>query len=67
MKDYNIKRWVCNECAWDWNTLAIDSDKYSEECPACSSFNVRESVVSAEWGFLEDIEEEFVEELRTNY
>ena len=67
MKDYNIKRWVCNECAWDWNTLAIDSDEYSEECPACNSFNVRQSVVSAEWGFLEDIEEEFVEELRTNY
>ena len=31
MKNYNIKRWVCDECAWDWNTLAINSDEYSEE------------------------------------
>ncbi len=65
MKNYNIKRWVCNECAWDWNTLAINSDEYSEECPACSSFNVKQSTVSTEDSFLGDIEEEFVEQLRT--
>ena len=67
MKNYNIKRWVCDECAWDWNTLAIDSDEYSEECPACSSFNVSESNVSAEESFLGEIAEEFAEELKTNY
>ena len=67
MKNFNIKRWVCDECAWDWNTLAVHSDEYSEECPACSSFNVSSSNISAEESFLEGIAEESVEELRTDY
>ncbi len=65
MKNYNIKRWVCDECAWDWNTLAIGDTE--EECPACNSFKVRESIVSAEADFVADIEEEFAEELKTDY
>jgi|TARA_R100001530_G_scaffold22730_2_gene18755 transposase-like protein len=65
MKNYNIKRWVCDDCAWDWNTLAVGNT--NEECPACNSFNVRESIVSAEADFLEEIEEEFAEELKTDY
>jgi NAD-dependent SIR2 family protein deacetylase len=65
MKNYNIKRWVCDDCAWDWNTLAVGNT--NEECPACNSFNVRESIVSAEADFLEEVEEEFAEELKTDY
>ncbi len=65
MKNFSIKRWVCNECAWDWNTLAIGET--NEECPACNSFNVKQSTVSAEDDFLDVIEEEFVEELKTDY
>ena len=65
MKNYNIKRWVCDDCAWDWNTLTVGNT--NEECPACNSFNLRESIVSAEADFLEEVEEEFAEELKTDY
>jgi transposase-like protein len=65
MKNYNIKRWVCNDCAWDWNTLSVGET--NEECPSCNSFNVIRSTVSAEDDFLEGIEEEFADELKTDY
>jgi len=44
MKDYKEKRWICNECEWDWITLSAGDDTTDEEqCPNCNSFDIRES------------------------
>jgi len=48
MKQFKAIRWICNDCEWDWKTLAVNvkDSQETEQCPSCASFDVRESITA---------------------